>query len=133
MRLKRTSDDTPWKPSIPDAISGVFLEVGHINNITKTYEDFSENIAKQIGSCPPIIAFTNDRKYFVIIEGIYYAIESLRSSLQLLFKSFYVFNLQYPCHCINFYNFIQEYFYGISADSKTSEVSSLITQMSTNI
>lgn len=130
MRLKRVDDASLWKPSIPDAIKGVFLEIGDVNNITQSYETFCKNSNKLIGSCPPVIGITHDRKYFVIIEGIYYPFDTVRDSLHMLFKIFYVYNLVYPSHCTDFYYFIQEYFYGIDADNKTSEISSLITQLS---
>lgn len=118
MRLKRVSDDTTWKPSIPDAIKGVFLDIGDIN------------ISDIIGSCPPVIGITNEKKYFVIVEGIYYPTDTIRDSIQMLFKIFYVYNLTYPSQCVDFYHFIQEYFYEIGTDQKTSEISSLITQLS---
>lgn len=130
MRIKRVSDNTTWKPSIPDGIKGAFLEIGDINNVTKKYEDFCEYSNKFIGSCPPVIGITNDKKYFVIIEGIYYPLDTIRDSIQLLFKIFYVYNLMYPSQCTDFYYFIQEYFYEIDADKKSSETSSLIAQLS---
>lgn len=130
MRLKRVSDDTTWKPSIPDAIKGVFLDIGDINNVTNKYEDFSKVSYNLIGSCPPVIGITNEKKYFVIVEGIYYPTDTIRDSIQMLFKIFYVYNLTYPSQCVDFYHFIQEYFYEIGTDQKTSEISSLITQLS---
>lgn len=130
MRLKRVSDGKIWKPSIPDGIKGVFLEIGDINNITKAYEDFSNDNCQLIGSCPPVIGITNDKKCYVIVEGNNYPIDSIRDSLQMIFKIFYVYNLAYPNQSTDFYYFIQEYFYEIQADMKTSAISSLISQLS---
>lgn len=132
MRLKRVSDGKIWKSSIPDGIKGVFLEIGDINNITKTYEDFCNDSCQLIGSCPPVIGITNDKKYYVIVEGNNYPIDTIRDSLQMIFKIFYVYNLTYayPSQSTDFYYFIQEYFYEIQADMKKSQISSLISQLS---
>lgn len=130
MRLKRIIDSKIWKPSIPDGIKGVFLEIGDINNLTKKYEEFCKDSHSLIGSTPPVIGITNDKKYFVIVEGIYYPTTTIRDSVQTLLKIFYVYNLAYPNQSIDFYHFIQEYFYEIEAKDKSSEVSSLINQLS---
>lgn len=127
-QVKR-SDGVIWKPSIPDAIEGVFLQIGPINNIDVKYSKFAETSKFSTGNCQPVIGIAKDEKCFVIVEGIYYPVDSLICGVDLIFKVFYVFNLKYPPQASAFYDFIQEYFYQLPSEDKSSEVVSLLNQL----
>lgn len=67
------------------------------------------------------------RFYLALYENIY-AFETLTGCLDLLFKSFFVFNITYPNDVLNIYMFLQHFVYRIylKSDTKVTCVIKLI-------
>lgn len=66
---------------------------------------------------PFIIYYENEKgfpdKIYVVLDDIYYQTENMITALDVLFKIFYVFHLQYPDECKSVLIFIQHFYYDI--------------------
>ncbi|CAF2147047.1 unnamed protein product, partial [Rotaria magnacalcarata] len=62
---------------------------------------------------------------FVVIEKEVISCQSLLVAVDIAFKSFYLFNLEYPSFARNVYLFIQHFFYGIKPKALPTCVSDL--------
>lgn len=51
--------------------------------------------------------------FYVIINNHFYKVESPLKAIDICFKSFFVFNLNYPTQCQQVWQFIQNFMYGI--------------------
>lgn len=65
------------------------------------------------------------KEIYVYFDEIRYPFISLLKAFDVLFKTFYVFNLQYPQESEIFYNFIQSLFYDMPANKKCIKASSI--------
>lgn len=106
----------------------MFLAVGPINNVDVKWQEFRELHTKLTNSVPPVIAVVDGPTYIVIVEGIYYPVSTILDSVNLLVKIFFVYNLSYPKQSVEFYTFVQEYFYYIRSESLTSELTSVLNE-----
>lgn len=127
-RIKQL-DGTLRKPSIPESINSVILDIGPIVNIDVKYQGFQMANSLTNAACPPIVGITDENKYFVIFEGIYFPRLSILTSLDLLFKIFFVFNVEYPKESAQVFRFFQKYFYEMKCEDTSSEVNSLIAEL----
>lgn len=110
----------------------MFLDIGPVNDIDSKLREFQGDQALLMKSCPPVIAVTDGPKYFVILEGIFYPTNTILDSINLLQKAFFVFNLSYPKQSVDFYTFIQEFFYEIKSETLTSEAVTLLNELKKN-
>lgn len=51
--------------------------------------------------------------FYDIINKFFYKVESALKAIDICFKSFFVFNIQYPTQCEQIWFFIQTYFFNI--------------------
>lgn len=67
-------------------------------------------------------------EYFVYLDGYKLKFKKLLRAVDICLKIFFVFNLQYPAACEQFWNFIQYFFYSIEPNKKdiTSRISTII-------
>lgn len=86
-------------------------------------------------SIQPYMIFVNDGNndlevlsYYVIINSNYIKLESCQKAIDVCFKSFFAFHLNYPIECEVFWIFIQKYFYEITTkfDNNFQQVNSII-------
>lgn len=68
---------------------------------------------------------SNIKKISVYFDDLVYQFLSILDAIDLLFKIFYVFNLQYPEESEIFYNFIQNIFYEIPTNKEFMKVSTV--------
>ncbi|XP_075168312.1 uncharacterized protein LOC142240498 [Haematobia irritans] len=86
------------------------------------------NLAKLQNRCiqPKLLIvgeLTNIKSIVLYFDGIEYPFLTILDAVDILFKIFYVFNLQYPEESDTFYNFIQDFFYDMPKKKKYAKVS----------
>lgn len=69
--------------------------------------------------------------FYVIINKHFYKVESALKAIDICFKSFFVFNLNYPSQCQQIWEFIQKCLYEINTkfDKNFQNVNSLINDL----
>lgn len=73
---------------------------------------------------------TDIREIYVYFDGIKYAFLNILHAADTCFKLFFIFNLKYPDEAIQFYKFIQFYFYNIEGNQNT-KIASIINDLKT--
>lgn len=68
---------------------------------------------------------SNIKSIFVYVDDIQYPFLTFVNALDVLFKIFYLFNLQYPSESDVFYNFIQSFLYDLPTAKKYPKVSTI--------
>ena len=64
-------------------------------------------------------------KIFIYFDGIQYPMVKMLTATDLLFKLFFVFNLEFPSESALFYSFLQIFFYEIPSDKKFTKIHTL--------
>lgn len=72
---------------------------------------------------------TNIKTISIYFDDLTFPFLTIIDAIDLLFKIFYVFNLEYPEESEIFYNFIQNIFYEIPPKKKIMKVSSVINEI----
>lgn len=74
------------------------------------------------------------QKVYIYIDSFKYEFDSAIRAFDIFFKSFFVFNLQYPEQATSFWHFIQLYFFNIKTrlDKKNTSVKLLIRELNLN-
>jgi len=70
-------------------------------------------------------------QYFVYVNGTYYVLNSIRSSVDCSFKVIHALNLEYPLESIPIWSFVQKAFYQINTawDTEFVSVNSLLSDI----
>ncbi|KYQ49533.1 hypothetical protein ALC60_11385, partial [Trachymyrmex zeteki] len=94
------SKKTQWKPSIPECKDSIIISTTLIANITKIQED-KRKAAANLGITlqPFMIAIGSSADIsdtFVSVDNILYKVPSAVKAIDLCFKIFQVFNVEYP-------------------------------------
>lgn len=63
------------------------------------------------------------QQIYIYFDGIRFPILKVLTAVDLLYKTFFVFNLEFPNESIIFYNFLQCFFYEMKSDKKFPKVS----------
>lgn len=83
----------------------------------KEVDDEKSNKALRTGDkLQPYMIFVEDSQvthFYVIINKHYYKVESALKSIDICFKSFFIFHLNYTPQCEQIWYFIQTYFFEI--------------------
>lgn len=71
------------------------------------------------------------KEIVIYFEGIKYRIHSALKAIDICFKIFFVFNLEYPKESLLVWSFIQKYFYNIftNTDFNSPQINSLISNI----
>ena len=69
---------------------------------------------------------------FIYFDGIKYPFKSIIRAVDICFKIFYLFNLEYPNASLIFWNFIQTHFYKQKTKTVFSRVEMLINEINEN-
>lgn len=72
---------------------------------------------------------TNIKSISIFFDNIKYPSLTVLNAIDVLFKIFFVFNLEYPEESEIFYNFLQNVFYDIPAKKQFSKVAALKTEI----
>lgn len=69
--------------------------------------------------------------YYVVINSNYIKLESPLKAIDICFKSFFSFHLNYPLECEVIWIFIQKYFYNITTkfDNSFQQVNSIMNDL----
>ncbi|XP_036327788.1 uncharacterized protein LOC118740385 [Rhagoletis pomonella] len=111
-----------WKPTVAESREGIIVQAKIPGDIQRIV-DFKRKRMLDMGlHLQPFIIligkdFTNIQKAYVRIDSVSYELPSLLKALDLLFKIYLVFNLQYPLECENFCYLIQWGLYEIRTKS----------------
>ena len=73
-------------------------------------------------------------QYFIVLNNIVYEVDNLVKAVDLCFKSFFVFNLDYPVQAFDPWSFIQKGLYNITTpyDKIVPRVTDLISKININ-
>lgn len=73
-------------------------------------------------------------KFFVYLDSVMIEFNEFCRALDICFKSFHIFNVEYPLASSNFWCFIEHYLYNIEKTNfrKSTKVSVLISEISSN-
>lgn len=98
--------------------------------------DLSEN-QKKMGSFHPIIIYYENEeilpyKFYTCVNDIKYEFENITTSIDILFKIFFVFDLKYPSECGNVLLFLQQFFYDIFLINDVKSVTTLSVMQKVN-
>lgn len=99
-------------------------------------EKHIESLLKRGESIQPFILAVGDSMFssieqcFVYLDGNLIAFDNFLRALDICFKSFHLFNLQYPKASDPFWTFIEAYFYDIDTGSKKSyKINTLLQEL----
>ncbi|KAL5284994.1 hypothetical protein ACFFRR_006992 [Megaselia abdita] len=80
-------------------------------------EQASKGKGKEVFLNPYILYYNSDNgipyKFFVVIDTLFYEVGNVITALDILFKAYFVFNLNYPPECKYLLQFIQHFVYEI--------------------
>lgn len=63
------------------------------------------------------------KKLYIYFDGLRYPVLRVLTAVDLLYKTFFVFNLEFPNESIIFFNFLQNFFYEMKSNVKFPKVS----------
>ncbi|XP_048000032.1 uncharacterized protein LOC125237110 isoform X2 [Leguminivora glycinivorella] len=124
------------KPTILESRDSLILHVktqGDIQNRLTTRRDIQ---LKKGLTCQPVVICVgpdveNLTEFYVNFDDVTYQLESLLKAVDICFKTFHVFDIQYPHESIQPWMFIQHYMYDIKTpqDHKFPSVATLIADL----
>lgn len=103
------------------------IHVTTINDIGNQLQKRKSNLLERNETLQCLVAVGKDiknAKYFVYFDENKYEFENFLGAPDTCFKVFHVLNLEYPKDSIEFWTFIEKYFYNIELSS--SKISSNI-------
>jgi hypothetical protein len=81
----------------------------------KTSAELEEILSKNITQIQPCLLvvgeINNPKQIMVYFDSIKYVISTIIKAIKICFSIFYVFNIEYPIECGNFWLFIQQYYF----------------------
>lgn len=104
-----------------------------VGNSAQEVHDHIRNLAAKPGYVQPCILavgnkdLTSFSSFMVYLEGICFQFPNFLRAVDICFKCFHLFNLEYPPACIQFWQFIETYFYQFN---NTGKISSKVCIMS---
>lgn len=133
---KRKKGKPIWKPSKTEMKDGFITHIKSHSELQETITRRKDKFA-QIGyTLQPLIIIVGPSinaifQYFVYIDGTYYVLNSILSSVDCCFKIIHALNLEYPLESIPVWSFIQKGFYKINTpwDTEFVSVNSLLSDL----
>lgn len=123
-----------WKMSISDSIESFLVEVLDSSYVPKKINLVKEFCIWKNLKLQPFIIFVNSTipQFCVVYDGIFYSFNNFLVALDVCFKIFFIFNLEYPKQSYKFWLFIQNFFYKIQTkhDHLTSDIIDAISELS---
>ncbi|XP_039309196.1 uncharacterized protein LOC105204400 [Solenopsis invicta] len=135
IRLKKNQ----WKPSIPECKDSIIILTTLIADITKIQEEKKRKAAADIGiTLQPFIMAVGPSNadisdIFISVDNILYKVSSALKAVDLNFKIFQVFDIEYPIESVHIWLLIQRVLYGYenSLDKITPNVMETISDIMT--
>lgn len=92
--------------------------------------DLQINLRKVQGrNIQPLLLVVGDtckvKEMSIYFDGIRYPVLKVLSAIDILFKTFFVFSLQFPEECDTFYSFLQLFFYEIKLNKQQTRIYSI--------
>lgn len=105
-----------------------------IGNTMQELQDHIEFLKKRGDSIQPFVLAIGDlekiQHFFVYLDCTFLPFPSFLRSLDLCFKMFHLFNLEYPKACNLVWSFIEVYLYSLDKNSKkNSKISILLNEL----
>ncbi|XP_036346998.1 uncharacterized protein LOC118756334 [Rhagoletis pomonella] len=123
---RKAGDKTIFRSTIKDSQLSFLLQVSTVNDVENKLDNLKKSLYARGETLQPlIIAIGSDLsncKFYVYYDDIKYELPSFLSALDICFKTFHVLHLKYPQDSIEFWTFVQRYFYSIElTEDKTSQ------------
>lgn len=92
--------------------------------------DLKINLRKlQSRSIQPLLLIIGDvhmvKEIYIYFDGIKYPILKVLNAVDILYKTFFVFNLEFPEESNVYFNFLQTFFYEMKSEKKIPKISSI--------
>lgn len=105
----------------------VAVSIGALEDHIEFLKKRSENVQPFIAVIgPTILKFTD---IFIYFDGIKLPFKTFVRAVDICFKIFYLFNLEYPPASCIFWNFIQNYFYQLKTKNHFPRAQLLIDEL----
>lgn len=110
------------------SLDKMFHKVPKGNMINEEIQRVSEKAATLKEDMNPFILYYENEscmpyKFFVSVNHLIYETSNFITALDILFKCYFVFNVNYPSKCINVLTFLQHFFYKIFLKSDVNSTS----------
>ncbi|CAI6375699.1 unnamed protein product [Macrosiphum euphorbiae] len=131
-----SSKNSYFRPSKLEIQQSFLYYISNVSQL-KEVDDAKSNRAYGIGQkLQPYMIFveTGDGQvisFYVVINKYFYKVESALKAVDICFKSFFSFHLNYTPECEQIWNFIQKYMYNIETkyDKNFQSVNSMINDL----
>ncbi|CAG9791625.1 unnamed protein product [Diatraea saccharalis] len=130
------SKKSSWRPSKQESMEGFITHVPREMDILETITKRKEKFFKIGVTFQPTIVIVGPRvsdikKYFVLVNNIFYTVHSILQAVDVCFKLYLALNCTYPIECENVWNLIQKGFYNIKTewDKQYSSVNAFLTDL----
>lgn len=107
--LRVTSKSNIKKPSINDSLNSFFKFISDPSDTDDIVRDRVQPCVLCLGK-----DILTAKKYYVYYDNIKYDFKDFLRALNMLFKIFQIFNIQYPKESQNVWTFIQTFFFEIN-------------------
>lgn len=132
----KTGHKEYWKPSIKDSQNSFLYLVADEGEVSKCIAEKRDKYTKFGLSLQPLTivvgnSYKDIKKIIVIYDEVLYTFNSVCKAIDICFKIFQCFNLEYPKESQLVWLFIQKYFFKITSkyDLKIPALSSLISEI----
>jgi hypothetical protein len=75
----------------------------------------------------------NVESSYVLVDKTTYKTNSLLEAVDILYKTFIVFDVEYPVECQHIWELIGQHFYKLGAKKKNPKVTAFLKKINTNI
>lgn len=133
----KTTPGHSWSLSIPDTKAAFILSVPQNAMNEKLLERQQRRQPFGLDPQPLIVVFENDvldaKEYIIKFDNILYSFKSIKTCIDVIFKLFFIFNIQYPEEAKNTYIFLQRFIYEIKLtnDDVPGKVTSFMSKLKT--
>ncbi|CAI6372305.1 unnamed protein product [Macrosiphum euphorbiae] len=118
------------RPTKSKQACAVIVHITNINDLKTIHEEKVHRAFNCGLTVQPYVAIVgnleeinNTISYYTVINDIYYKLETPIKALDICFKSFHSFNLEYPQEAEQVWWFIQDYFFKINNNLKKKIIS----------
>lgn len=106
---------TTWKVGIGDAWEAFAVELDSVADIPAAINKRKQFcVSHEVRLQPFLIVLNNQQQFALVGDDFSYLFDDFLVAIDIYFKIFFVFNLEYPFECQSFWEFIQKFFYDIN-------------------
>lgn len=122
IKEKNISAKNPQKGSIRSAMNSFIQLLDCTAEFDNKIQELQKELAEEKQKFQPIIlvvgkAYSQISEFYIYFGNKYYKKNTYLACIDLCFKIFQVFNLEYPTFCYGPWLFIQKYFFDINTDN----------------